>query len=266
MTYLSGRSKTRKKYINASLGLVAFALFIYFWPLVRTVSYPIVLPLVHAYKSTKDTVTFLPASISTYFSSRKTLAARNAELEITIERLENQLAQKDALLRNDTEVSRASAGSSTNPVIVLYPIAEDVTRLYSTILLSKGYKDGLEKGGLVYIRGQQAVCETVEVYTTTSLCELLSKGGRVTEGVAPGPGITLTLVGSGGGNFIADMPKAGGLSIGEAVYLRSNPSLLLGTIVSIKSDEQSTEAKIYVRGAYNPVTSQVFYMNSKYAP
>lgn len=263
MTYLSGRSRTRKKYVYVLSVLVSLALLVYFWSLVRSFVYPVIEPLVRGYKSAKTTTGVVPSSLSTYFSSRTALAKKNADLENSIERLENALAQKDALLREEGRVSEA--GSSTSPVIVMYPIAGDITKLYSTVLLSRGYKDGLVKGGLVYIRGMQPVCEIVEVYTTTSLCELLSKGGRITEGVTEN-GITLSLAGQGGGNFIADLPKSSNISVGEHVYVRSNPSLTLGTIVSIKGDEQGGNEKAYIRGAYNPVTSQVFYLNSKYAP
>ncbi len=266
MTYLSGRSRTRKKYVPVILGFIAFALLIYYWTSMRTVAYPLVLPIVKGFASSKDVTSGFFSAFSTYFTSRSSLAARNAELEITIERLENQLAQKDALLREELDVRAGSIGSSTSPILVMYPIAQDITRLYSTVLLSKGYKDGLEKGEFVYIRGQQAVCDIVEIYTTTSLCELLSKGGRMTEGVTSASGATLVLTGQGGGNFIGELPKAAELSVGEEVYLRSNPSLSLGTIVSIKEDEQATQAKVYIRGAYNPATSQVFYSSSRYAP
>jgi cell shape-determining protein MreC len=266
MTYLSGRARSRKKYLNAILGIIAFALFIYFWISVQNAAHPIVEPAARGYSGFKNAVFVLPASISTYFASRAALAQKNAELELMVEHLENQLAQKDALMRSAEDAGLGSMSSSTRPVIVMYPVVEDMTHLYSTVLLSKGYKDGLEKGGLVYIRGQQAVCEIVEVYTTTSLCELLSKGGRSTEGVTSSSSLTLTLVGQGGGNFISDMPKVGDLSVGEVVYLRSNPALVLGTVVSVQSDDQATAAKVYVRGAYNPATSQVFYTNSKYVP
>lgn len=266
MTYLSGKSKSRGKYLQPVLSVIAFILFIYFWPALRTVAYPLVEPLMRGYKSSKNATGFLPSSFSTYFTSRQTLSARNADLENAVERLENQLAQKDALLRQEADAQAGRVATSSVPVVVLYPIAEDATKLYSTILLSKGYKDGLQKGGLVYVRGQQAACEVVEVYTTTSLCELLSKGGRTTEGVTSLSHITVTLLGQGGGNFTAELPQAANLQVGETVYLRSDPSMLLGTIVSIKTDEQATNSTVYVRGAYNPVTSQVFYINSKYAP
>lgn len=266
MRYLSDRSKTRRRYINFALGFVAFALFIYYWPAIRTVAYPFAEPLMRGYGSTKNTITIVPEFVSTYFTSHKKLSDRNAELEMEIERLENQLAEKEAVVREDELLLGGQTSNQTARIVMMYPIAEDVTKLYSTILLSKGYREGVEKGSVVYVRGQQAVCEIVEVYDRTSLCELLSKGDRITEAVTSSSTVTLNLSGVGGGNFISESPKGTNVLVGETVYLRSDQSFTLGTVVAVKEDEQSTGAKIYVRGAYNPIKSSVFYLRARYAP
>lgn len=189
----------------------------------------------------------------------------NKSLELEIEKLENSLAEKDAIIR-ESVLMQEGKDANSSPVLVMYPVAEDITKLYSTILLSKGYKDGIEKGSLVYIRGMQPVCEIIEVYDKTSLCELLSRGNRTTEGVTSSSTITLSLVGEGGGSFVASIPKDMNVIVGESVYLRSNPTYMLGTVVMVKEDDQATGAKIYVRGAYNPVTSSVFYLKANYVP
>jgi cell shape-determining protein MreC len=191
------------------------------------------------------------------------LSHKIESLELDIERLENEVAEKDARIRAYDEASAASE-DHTASVVVMYPLAEDVTSLYSTILLSKGYKDGVEENAMVYVRGRQAVCTVIKVYNETSLCELLSKGRRVVEGVTASSSVTLSLVGEGGGSFIMQIPSDVPIDIGETVYLRSDHSFTLGTVVSIKKDEQATGSVLYVRGAYNPVTSSVLYTDITY--
>lgn len=266
MRYLSDRSKTKRRYINVALGAVAFGLFIYYWPAIRSVAYPFAEPLLRGYGTTKSTVHILPEFVSTYFTSRSELSKRNRDLEMDIERLENQLAEKESALHERDLLAEGQIAGNSVPVIVLYPIAEDITKLYSTMLLSKGYRDGVEKGGLVYVRGRQAVCEIADVYDRTSLCEMLSKGDRQTEAVTSSSTITLTLLGAGGGNYTAELPKGTNILVGEILYLRSDQSLTLGTVVAVKEEEQSTGAKIFVRGAYNPIKSSVFYLSARHAP
>jgi cell shape-determining protein MreC len=266
MKYRSGKSRSGSRYINGVLGMLAFLLFIYYWPLFRGVVYPIVEPLVRGYGGSKSTIHIVPEFIAVYFSSRNALIEKNHALELAVERLENGVAQQDAILREQALIADVQSPGSTAPVIVLYPLAEDITKLYSTIILSKGFKDGIEKGGIVYIRGLQPVCEITEVYDRTSQCELLSKGNRETQAVTGSSTIMLTLKGEGGGSFIAETPKGTLVSVGEDVYLRSNPAYKLGTVVSVQDDEQATGATVYVRGAYNPVHSSVMYVHARYAP
>lgn len=262
MKYLSDKSKSRRNsYRNAILFFVGCAAFVYFWQPIRATLYPIVEPAIRTYGGTKGAASF----ISTYFSTRGELSARNSDLELSIERLENQLAEKNALLREHEMLAGSSTTAIQGSVIVMYPVMEDVTKLYSTIILSKGYRDGVEIGGLVYVRGLQPVCEIIEVYDRTSLCELLSKGNKMTEGVTASSSITLSLTGNGGGNYIGATVKGSLVYVGEQVYLRSNPGFTLGTIVQIQEDVEDTGAKVYIRGAYNPVSSSVFYLNTRYA-
>lgn len=242
---------------------VLVLLVVYFWVPLRAFLYPYVEPVVGGYVSTKSAAKFVPSFVSTYVVSHKTLAEKNEQLEVTIERLENELASREAFIR-EQELAKNADIPGTPSVLVMYPLTEDVTRLYSTILLSKGYKDGVEKDALIFVRGMQPVCTITEVYNETSLCELLSKGNRVTEAVTASGTVMLSLSGIGGGSFMAEVPKTTPVSIGDEVYLRSNQAMELGSIISIVESDQSTGKKIYVRGLYNPVSSSIFYMSTKY--
>lgn len=264
MTYLSGKAKARRAYIRYGSLFILFILTVYFWGDMKSFLYPYVEPVIRKYSSTKGTIRILPSFVSTYFVSHKTLADENARLEVAIERLENEIASRDAFMREQGALLNSGTDTSSS-VLVMYPLTEDMTKIYSTILLSKGYKDGVEAGGVVYVRGAQPVCTIVNVYDRTSLCELFSKGGRITEGVTASSTITLSLTGAGGGNFTAEVPKVTPVSLGDEVYLRSDRSMKLGSIVAIKEDDQSTGMKLYIRGIYNPVTSSIFYMNTRYA-
>lgn len=266
MTYRSGKSKKTREYVNLALGLVAFSLFIYFWAEFRSIVYPAVEPFVRGYGGTKKGATVMPEFISSYFSARNELTQKNNDLELNVERLENTLAEREAFIREQFLVKDTAGIDTTAPVVIMYPLVQDITKLYSTILLSKGFKDGIEKESLVYIRGLQPVCEISEVHDHTSLCELLSKGGRETEGVTASSSVNLVLTGMGGGNFVTEIPKDTSVFVGEAVYLKSNPAYKVGTIISVQDDKQATGAVVYVRGAYNPVSSSVYYMNARYVP
>jgi hypothetical protein len=270
MTYLSARPQRRKKIIRGVFYGALFALFVFFWSTTQPFLYKGIEPLVIKYGATKAGVLLIPEFLKTNTTPNKVLVARNKELEVTIERLENELASKSSLSKESvrsvpsfssdaTSTSFSETEESTSQELVLYPLVEDETKIYSSILLSKGFKDGVEVGKMVYLRGQQAVCTIQQVYTSTALCSLISSSNNTTEAVTSSSSINLSLIGRGG-SFVANIARDTPVFVGEKVYLKSDQSMILGTIVQIINNNQDTSWHVFVRGAYNPVTSSIFYM------
>ena len=258
MTYLSDKKRNQKKYYYYVIVFFIVLSIIYMWPSFRVRVYPYFENTLISYFYTKSNFSNIVLSIHTYFISRTDLENRNASLSVTIERLENELAEKEATIKENSSIyeSKSSGESST---LILYPIMQDITHLYSTIIFSKGFKDGVEEQKIVYIRGRQAVCAITEVYDKTSLCTLFSASSQKLDGVASST--TLFLQGGGGGTFVAEVEKDADISVGEVVYLKSNQTFSLGKVTKIIRDDQLSSWYVYVQGAYNPVTSNIFYIN-----
>ena len=73
--------------------------------------------------------------------------------------------------------------------------------------------------------------------------------------------ISLALKGLGGGSFVADVPRDTSVTVGSVVALKGNQTMILGTVTSIIHDDQASSWFVFVRGAYNPMTSNVFYIS-----
>lgn len=258
MTYLSGNRDRRKRNTAYIIGGVALILLVIFWVSIKRGLFPVLEPVVEKYSLVKNGFGLFPEFMQTYFRSHKDLALKNKSLQNEVERLENLVAEKDGQLR---ELSLIVGTSTTKfvPPTVLYPLMEDSLKIYSTVLLSKGFKDGIEVGDIAYIKGREAVCTIKEVYNSTSLCLLFTASDVTTEGVTASSSITLNLIGRGGyylANIVRDTP----LSVGEKVYMRDNPHLLLGEVTDVLNNNQDTSWHAFVRSAYNPVTTSVFYV------
>ncbi len=262
MKYLSDKRKS-KKHTKHIAYLFTVIVISFFWIQIKTSAFPVLEPLVTTYSETKQVLIKVPIFFSTYVSSRESLVKENKSLEKVIENLENELAEKNAKIKELSLIKDDAVDPLSDAVIVMYPLARDITRIYSTILLSKGYRDGVEKEGYVYVRGLQPVCIIREVYTSSSLCELLSSSSVTTEAVIEGvnasTSVMISLVGRGGGAFLGNVPRDTQVSNGDKVFLRSDRSMMIGQVVEVLHNNQDTSWRVFVRGAYNPVTSSVFY-------
>jgi len=259
MTYLSDRKRNRKQYRYYIAVFVVLAGMTYFWPHIRTSIYPHLESFIISTGTSKNAIIRTPSTIYTYFQSRRELILRASTLSLTVERLENELAEKNALLKEKEliETDGMKVGETT---IAMYPLIRDLTTIYSSLILSKGFKDGIVTQDLVFIHGRKPVCIIVEVYDRTSLCKLMTSSGEVTEGVTASSTLNISLKGDGGGTFVGDVPRDTVIAQGESIFLKSDPSMILGTVSNVIRDDQAVAWRVYVRGAYNPVTSSVFYV------
>lgn len=261
MTYLSDKTKKEKKHARTVLLIVALFLMSFLWPTTRIQIYRLIeSPLLTMHTWYTHSISSSSA-LRTYMTTRANDSARITSLENHIEDLENNL-----VFRNLSEALYAtSTVDSSRGRIVVFPIVEDITTLYGSIIVSKGFTDDIKVGSPVYIRGRQVVCIIQEVYAKTSRCVLLSHHGASVAGVIVHGDETemVTLTGDGGGNYQVTVPKESLAKVGDQVVYEKDQTLLLGTIAAIESDQQDVFVHIYVRGAYNPVTTSRLYVDKE---
>lgn len=264
MTYLSDKTKKRKQLTSFIFIAVLLLGLSFGWVKIRSSLSPVAEPTVVTSNKFLKGIINIPYIITNYFRSRDSYEIEKLSLEKNIEELENEVAYlrvENNFLKSESILSNGSTTEIVKSNIVLYPLVQDITKLYSTILLSKGFKDNLAEGNIVYLRGRQPVCIIEELHSATSLCKLLSASGNIVEGVTVDTKENITLTGDGGGNFLALLPKESDFSVGESVMYKADQTMKLGDIVDIKKDPQDIFVRVYVRGAYNPVKSSLFYVD-----
>lgn len=256
MIYHSVKKKQTPRFVYFGIAIFSLTVFVFSWTSIRTIIVPVVVPLANAYGVSKTGFGKMISAIDATLVSKKSLVKNNQELSLTVERLENDLALSQAKVRELEDMSTGTS-SSAAPVLVMYPVVTDYSRLYSTVILSKGFKSGVTVGSLVYMRGRHLACTITEVYVNSSLCKLFSAYDETVEGVVGG--VTVFVKGDGGSSFVADISKDDAIKEGDVVYLKSDPSYALGEVREIRRDEQAAFWKIYIRSYYNPLTSSSFY-------
>lgn len=260
MTYLSDKKKQQSRWIRYS-ALVIFLLVIsIFWKQVRSVAYPVVIPVAQGVSNVLSGIFSMPSFFSTYLTSHKTSTEKIELLEKNIELLENRVASQDAELEHYIAKDELQSKGHL-ATLEVNMIAQDLYFLYSTMLISKGFTDGVEEGMIVYTRGYEPVGTVTEVYGDTALVSLLSSTGNKVNGFTGQNKITLPLVGDGGGNFISQIQKDIEVKIGDDIFLSQNPVMKVGNIVDIQGSAQDFFRTVYIRGAYNPAKQNNYFID-----
>lgn len=205
----------------------------------------------------------VPRFIQTFFSSHLQREQTIKDLEQRVELLENENQLYASRVRELTPLTEVQATSTKGEhflaTITMSSLAQDYTRLYATVIFNKGFRDDVEVGDTVFLRGRVAVCSVTEVYARSSVCSLFTAYGKTTEGVTASSSVVLTLLGRGG-HYIASVPRDTPVAVGEQVFLRDDQSFALGNVVDVIHNNQDTAWHVFVKSDYNPVSSSLFYI------
>lgn len=260
MTYLSNKKKqygVRARYI---LLLIFLLVLSFFWRPIRLFTYPIVLPVVQVIENIISDISSIPLFFSTYIISHKNSSEKINSLEKNIELLENKVASQNSQLEHYIAKDELQTKGHLATLEVNI-IAQDLYFLYSTMIISKGFTDGVEEGMIVYTRGYQPVGTVTEVYRSTAIVSLLSASGNKVNAFTESNKTALVLTGDGGGNFIAQIPKNVEITIGDNIFLSQNTAMNVGNIVDIKGSPQDFFRTVYIRGAYNPAKQNNYFID-----
>lgn len=259
MTYLSDKENKRSR--NKKIILVVLFLLIttVSWQDIQKVLYPYFEPATFVFDGTKKGIMYLPSNFVSFFKSRLYYDNHINELEENIERLENKIAFYEGEI-TDWQAKIEHQNVESVSTVIAHPLIMDLSSVYSTIILSKGFRDGIDEGMIVYVRGMQPVGYISKIHDKTSELFLFSAPKNKVDGVT-GDETILPLIGIGGGNFVANIPKDISINIGDSVYYRSNTKMKLGTVTDIKDDQQDVFVRVYINGAYNPIKSNNFFID-----
>ncbi len=261
MTYLLDRNSRRSGKVALPFLAGLFFVIIFFWPTIQPLVYKTTEPVTKRVFELFGSVHIVPRFVSVYFSSRSSLLKEQDSLQRKVETLENQIVEQDSRLR---ELSSLFINASTTKQdysvpVVASSLAQDVTRVYATLILSKGFGEGVEAGDKVYLRGRQIVCFIKDVYARTSQCELFSGFGNTVEGVTASSSVNITLEGRGG-HYIANIVRDTEVVVGEKILLREDQTFVLGEVAEVFNNDQDTSWHLLIRGAYNPAVSSLYYI------
>ena len=122
---------------------------------------------------------------------------------------------------------------------------------YDTIIVDIGSDTNIKEGDKVYVNGNIPIGEINKVYSTTSVVELYSNPGRITEGMLSLSNVSVELVGRGGGNFEMIIPNDLTSEKGTMIVLPNIKSEIIAIIEDVVSAPTDPVKKVILRSPVN---------------
>jgi cell shape-determining protein MreC len=167
---------------------------------------------------------------------RDMLREKNTALEGTIATLEAKLEALVPL--------RDSSGVASG--IVAGVLAGPPQSPYDTLILGSGSTAGLAVGMQVRGDGGIPLGEVRDVTATSARVTLYSTPGHSQAAWVGSEHTPITLIGRGGGSFVATVPKATRIDVGDRVYLANGRADVLGRVDALQSDPASPSTVVHV--------------------
>lgn len=169
---------------------------------------------------------------------------------------ERQLKDENQALRIENETLRAAlqdvghSAEISKESFVMGVLSRPPVSPYDTLVLGGGSDTGVTTGALVTAQGVPiGTVEEVGVgYTKVVLFSLVE---RQNEGWVGEERLPLTLIGRGGGTFVAEVSREMPVKEGDIVYLPGPGALPVGQVTRIEGDTSSPSATLRIRSLIN---------------
>lgn len=186
-----------------------------------------------------------------FFSSRRALFEENESLKARLEEVEAKLLERDRLLAENLELKSLLGRSERGRTLLAAVIAKPGQSPYDMLILDVGENHDVTVGQKVLAYGSVIIGEIRQVSATVSKVALFTSPGEEYAGIISGKNISLKLVGRGGGNFMAELPRGVEVVKGEQVISTGLWPHLLGVVESVFVDPRDPFQKIILKSPVN---------------
>ena len=122
-------------------------------------------------------------SFTGFFSGIKKYFVSRRSLEVEIEYLKSQIQKEQYGSLVDSSTTSTNNVVLKNGPIIAKKIFSDFTSIYDTVLLNKGFLNGVEKGDMVFIYPNKLIGQIESINSNTSLMSLYSRNKNKIEAV-----------------------------------------------------------------------------------
>lgn len=201
-------------------------------------------------------------NLSGFFSSKSSLIDENKALKDELSIAKLKLTDYDLLLKENQELKGISKDGLSANLSLVRVISKPPISPYDTLVLDGGTAEGIKKGSKVFLGNNVIIGLISDVTPHTSLVELFSRGDVKYNFVLERTGASYDVIGRGGFNMVALVPKEADVLWGDTFIYPGKTSSTVGSVYYIDTDSQSAFKAVYIKIPGNVFQSKwVFVQN-----
>jgi cell shape-determining protein MreC len=176
--------------------------------------------------------TKLSTEVDTLITANATLEQENAVLTAKVADLENVLGNE----------------APNVPGVLAGVLARPPETAYDTLIVAAGTNDGISSGDVAYATSGLPVGVVTAVSSNAARVTLLSASSEVTDAWVGSARLPITLLGAGGGAFLAQALRSASTSPGDLVYVSGPGALPIGKVAAVSGDPSSPFITLEISG------------------
>lgn len=184
------------------------------------------------------------------FKEKDTLVKENKTLKEIISIMEVKVLDRNLLAEKVIRLEESLGRSRNDDRVVANVLIGPGRSIYDTLVIDAGEKEGIIAGNMVVYSGSGVIGEVVETTTYTAKVKLFSSPGEEHSVTVGSYNIPILVVGSGMGNFEANVPKDSTVFVGDNILTPKN-SLILGNVSLIEEKPEEPVKRIFFRFPFN---------------
>lgn len=193
------------------------------------------------------------------FTTRGSLVSQNAALRSRVAALEDLVASREVLRAENEELRQLTRLAERSTKGIAARIISSVSASpYGTFLINAGREEGVVQGSLVQTAGGFVIGRVADVAANSSLVSAIFAPSASIEAVVAGA--QTTLVGEGGGNAQAQVPRTLNVRAGDIAYAPSLAGRPVGMVGRVASSSASAAQSLYLRIPTNLSAVRIVYV------
>ncbi len=185
------------------------------------------------------------ASKEKLIEENQILNSKILDMQATMLSLEAKAKETDSLL----EIFGRSSHSDIGLLALI--LARPPQSPYDTLVIDQGEKNGVSVGDKVYAYGNIPIGFVGEVYNSTAKVVLYSQSKNITNIILTGSNLPVDLIGRGGQNFEAILPRDVSVPVGTFAILPSISSVPVAVVSSVISDLRDPFQRVLLTSPVN---------------